>query len=107
MALGGSLSRVLGGHCPGELGVVAVMLTIAMGFKPCPICGKADQLGISSKEDHGKVCASSASGHGMIHIICRRCDLELWQSNWESDEELLGYDEMVDKLRDKWNERAG
>lgn len=62
------------------------------GFKPCPLCGKTENLMIAEKEHF----YDSA-----IHIECAKCNLDLWDFTFST----TNYDKRIDILRKKWNRR--
>ena len=104
----GCVRGLLGRHLLSELGMVAVMIRVKkeMGFKPCPFCGEDGHLQITSEEYYNRMREADPWGCAPIHIDCKLCDLELWRMNWTSAEEFRGYDDQVEMLREKWNERA-
>lgn len=70
-------------------------------LKPCPFCGKTDELSITAKSSFQEVYCES--GSATINLECRRCSLNLYEHEYAGSK----YEVKVKKLVKKWNERKG
>lgn len=68
-------------------------------FKPCPFCGKADNLTITTAESYEKW----KGGLTCIAIKCRACNAELIEFN--IDHKDKSYAAVVSALVKRWNTR--
>lgn len=66
-------------------------------FKPCPICGKTEQLQITPEDQYIRIYGGT--GSASIMVECYNCDLELWEHTHKVPE----YGERLEMLADKWN----
>lgn len=70
-------------------------------LKPCPVCGKTDELTITHKSSFQELYCEN--GAATISIICERCALYLYEHRYAGSK----YAVKVRKLIKKWNERKG
>lgn len=70
-------------------------------LKPCPFCGKTNELVITSKSSFQDLYCEH--GSAAISIECERCSLNLYELRYAGSK----YDVKVEKLIKKWNERKG
>ena len=69
------------------------------GFNPCPLCGKYDDLEITSRDSFysGKRC-----GYYLVHLKCYKCSIDLWSHKCKS----RYYTPHLDFLARRWNKLA-
>lgn len=48
----------------------------ADGIKPCPICGKSNNLQVTDMAQYNQTYVED--GYGLIHLECGTCSLQLW-----------------------------
>lgn len=70
-------------------------------LKPCPVCGKTDELVITSKSSFQDLYCEH--GSATISLECVRCSLYLYEQRYTGSK----YEVKVRKLVKKWNERKG
>lgn len=70
-------------------------------LKPCPFCGKIDEVTITSKSSFSELYCEH--GSATISIGCKRCSLNLYEHRYTGSK----YEVKVRQLVKKWNKRKG
>lgn len=70
-------------------------------LKPCPFCGKTDELAITSKSSFQDLYCEN--GTATISIYCKRCSLNMYEHKYTGSK----YEVKARKLIKKWNKRKG
>lgn len=74
------------------------------GFKPCPFCGKTDNVTIDDENIYDKVIRRFKEvkfSDGILSISCKRCHLD-FMTYVPFD---VDYEEAVEIAKEKWNTR--
>ena len=69
-------------------------------IKPCPICGKSDNVLIHTDKFFNECLEKSENHTACLTMQCYNCNLELYEHFGSTD-----YDEMRSRLISKWNTR--